>query len=83
VDYLEMNVRVVKDGALSFVGFSSCQRIVCCPSDGRGSMDGVHQARYVWSIRYAPAIDKNLRVTPTNRHVRAIISALLLAVVAL
>jgi hypothetical protein len=43
VDYLAMNVGVVKDGALSFVGFSSCQCIVCCPSDGRVPMDDTHQ----------------------------------------
>ena len=38
-----LNIRVVKDGGLNSVDFSSRQCIVCCPSDGRVSMDDVHQ----------------------------------------
>jgi hypothetical protein len=58
VYYLVMNIGIVKDGALSFVGFSSCQFIVCCLSDGRVSLDDVHQTLGMfWFIQYAPVID--------------------------
>lgn len=52
VYYLVMNIGVVNDGALIFIGFSSCQCIVCCPSDGKFSMDDVHQTLVMFkSIR--------------------------------
>jgi hypothetical protein len=72
-----MNIGVVKDGELSFVGFSSCQCVVCRPSDGRVITDDVHQTLGMFGpydtlpcLTALPVLMKQL-ASDTNKSTRA------------